>query len=58
MADERTEVVITNIRMPFWSMVVFMVKWSIAAIPAIIILAVLASLVTTLLGGFFMWPRY
>lgn len=32
-------VVVTDIRMPFWSMVVFMVKWSIASIPAAIILA-------------------
>ena len=31
-------VVITDIRMPFLSMVIFMVKWSIAAIPALIVL--------------------
>jgi hypothetical protein len=31
-------VVVTDVRMPFWSMVVFMVKWAIAAIPAMIIL--------------------
>lgn len=59
MADERTEVVITDIRMPFWSMIVFMVKWAIAAIPAIIILSVIASVVTAVLGGsVFMWPRF
>lgn len=40
----KNEVVITDIRMPFWSMVVFMVKWAIAAIPAIIILAVLGAI--------------
>ena len=33
-------VVVTDIRMPFWSMVVFMVKWAIAAIPAMIILII------------------
>jgi len=31
-------VAVTDIRMPFWSMVVFMVKWAIAAIPALVIL--------------------
>jgi hypothetical protein len=31
-------VIVTNIKMPFWSMVVFMIKWAIASIPAIIIL--------------------
>lgn len=39
---DRTEVVITNIKMPFWSMVRFMIKWSIATIPAIIILYLVA----------------
>lgn len=39
------EVIVTDIRMPFWSMVVFMVKWVIAAIPAFIILAVVFSIV-------------
>jgi len=29
-------VVITDIRMPFLSMVIFMIKWAIAAIPAVI----------------------
>ena len=35
--------------MPFGSMVVFMVKWAIASIPAIIILMILFSI----FGGFF-----
>ncbi|MFP6775298.1 MAG: hypothetical protein VCA13_00840 [PS1 clade bacterium] len=29
---------ISDINMPFWSMVVFMVKWAIASIPALFIL--------------------
>jgi len=33
-----SRVEITDIKMPFGSMVVFMVKWAIASIPAIIIL--------------------
>ena len=47
----KNEVVITDVRMPFWSMVVFMVKWALASIPAIIILAFLAVFVLSILGG-------
>jgi hypothetical protein len=39
----RQEVVVTDIRMPFISMVMFMVKWAIASIPAMVILLVLGS---------------
>lgn len=42
---DRTEVVVTNVKMPFWSMVRFMVKWSIASIPAVIILAIIAGVI-------------
>ena len=35
MAKNYSEVVVTDIKMPFGSMVVFMVKWAIATIPAI-----------------------
>jgi hypothetical protein len=38
VANERREVVVTDVKIPFWSMVVLMVKWAIAAIPAVIIL--------------------
>lgn len=53
MADgtNRQEVVVVDLKMSFWSMVVFMVKWAIAAIPAIIILAVIGTLVAMVLGG-------
>jgi hypothetical protein len=40
----RQEVVVTDIRMPFGSMVAFMVKWSIASIPALFILVFLGAL--------------
>jgi hypothetical protein len=50
MADDKREVVVTDIKIPFWSMVVLMVKWAIAAIPAVIILIVLVSLVGAVLG--------
>ncbi|MFQ5518921.1 MAG: hypothetical protein ACE5E3_02845 [Mariprofundus sp.] len=45
-----TNVTITDIKMPFFSMVVFMVKAAIAAIPALIILSVIGSITFALLG--------
>ena len=42
---------VTDIRMPFWSMVWFMVKLAIAAIPAGIILAIIFWLVVAFLAG-------
>ena len=44
---ETIQVVVVDVRMPFTSMIWFMVKWAIAAIPALLILIVLA-LVTAL----------
>lgn len=40
---DKQEVRVTDIQMPFGSMVVFMVKWAIASIPALIILVVLGA---------------
>ena len=40
----KQEVEITDIRMRFGSMVVFMVKWALASIPALIIVVVLWAL--------------
>jgi integral membrane sensor domain MASE1 len=57
MADLRQEVVVTDIRMPFWSMVTFMVKWAVASIPAIIILFVLGVILASILGGVGMMHR-
>ncbi len=42
---------ITDIDIPFWSMVVFMVKWAIASIPALLILFLFGALVAGALGG-------
>ena len=42
-SPEETKVVVTNIQMPFISMVVFMVKWALAAIPALFILFAIFS---------------
>ncbi len=44
------KVVVTNIKIPFWSIIVLMIKWSIAAIPAMIILTVIYFLLAGLFG--------
>lgn len=45
-------VTVVDIKMPFLSMVVFMVKWAIASIPALLILFFLGSLLMGIFGGF------
>jgi hypothetical protein len=45
------EVTVTNVKMPFWSMVGFMVKWTIASIPAAIILFAIFTALTMAGGG-------
>ena len=47
--EERVSVVVKDVQMGFGSMVLFMVKWAIASIPALIILSIIASLVAMLL---------
>ena len=44
-------VVVVDIDMPFWSMVRFMIKWTIATLPALIILALLVWGGISLLGS-------
>jgi hypothetical protein len=44
------DVRITDIDVPFWSIVRFMIKWTLAAIPAVIFLTIIAV-------GFFAWVR-
>lgn len=48
---ESQSVVVTDIHMPFGSMVAFMVKWAIAAIPAIVILSVVGFVISTVFFG-------
>ena len=52
---ESNHVVVVDVKMPFLSMVVFMVKWTIAAIPALLILAILGSLFFGLIAGMGGW---
>ena len=51
MADEYSKVVVTDIKIPFRSMVVLMVKWAVATIPAMIILSVIGSIIFGVLTG-------
>lgn len=48
-SQSSNRVSVTNIDMPFLSMVVFMVKAAIASIPAMIILTILAAILLKLL---------
>jgi hypothetical protein len=43
MSADLGKVVVADIKIPFTSMVVLMVKWAIATIPALIILIVIGS---------------
>ena len=47
---KETQVVVTDIQMSFFSMVVFMVKWALAAIPAFLILGGIISGLIVLIG--------
>ena len=49
MSNNVREVSIVDIKMPFMSMVIFMVKAAIAFIPAFIILSIIGSLVFSIL---------
>jgi hypothetical protein len=49
--ENSNEVVVVDVKMPFWSMVTFMVKWAIACIPALIILIIVGMFVFAVLRG-------
>jgi len=46
MSESSREVVVIDVKIPFWSMVVLLVKWAIAAIPAVIILFAIGAAAT------------
>ena len=52
MSEERQRVSITDVDIPFGSLIVFLIKLAIAAIPAVLILTVLVALVAMLFGGY------
>ncbi|MBI44641.1 MAG: hypothetical protein CMG66_00550 [Candidatus Marinimicrobia bacterium] len=49
--EQEHNVAIKDFNMPFSSMVIFMVKWAIASIPAIIILWILFMLLISIFGS-------
>ncbi len=49
---EQADTVVVDVRIPFWSMVILMVKWVIASIPAMIILFMLVVVGTAFLSAF------
>ena len=48
------EVIVKGIKMPFWSMVVFMLKLAVAAIPAVIIIKIILLICSYIgsIGGY------
>ena len=50
MAATPKEIVLTDIRMPFWRMVVVIFKFTLAAIPAAILVAIVLFLLQVLVG--------
>jgi len=53
MSADYGKVIVTDIKIPFGSMVVLMVKWAVATIPAFIILALIGTLIFNMFGIFF-----
>ena len=51
MADDRNEVVITDIRIPFLSLMTLTIKWVLASIPAFIILWFISMVAMMLFWG-------
>lgn len=55
MSADSGKVIVTDIKIPFRSMVVLMVKWAVATIPALIILILIGSItfgvINALMGG-------
>ena len=58
MSKADTEVVVTNIKMPFGSMIMFTVKLAIATIPAMIILSAVGTIIIALINFFLGGPHF
>jgi hypothetical protein len=58
MSTDCNRVVVTDIKIPFYSMVVLMVKWAVATIPALVILILFGSItfwiISSLMGSWYM----
>ena len=53
MVEGQQQVVVTDIKIPFMSMVVLLVKWALASIPAVIILIVIGMAISMIFGALF-----
>ncbi len=42
---------IANVEIPFWRMVAIIIKWTFAAIPAMIILSIIFGIIGAVIGG-------
>lgn len=51
--ENGNNVKITDINMPFGSMVIFMVKWAVASIPAMLIMMLAGTIITAIFGFLF-----
>jgi hypothetical protein len=46
-------IAIADIQIPFWRMVAIMIKWTLAAIPAVIIVSIIFGIIGAVFGGIF-----
>ena len=44
-------VAIADVQIPFWRMVVIIIKWTFAAIPAVILMSIIFGIIGALVGG-------
>lgn len=56
-SSQKNQVSVTDIDMPFSSMIYLMIKWAIATIPAAIILFILGAIFVSFFSGFGSAPR-
>jgi hypothetical protein len=49
--ESKQQVVVTDVRIPFWSMVTLMIKWAFASIPAAIVIAIIYFVIAAFFGG-------
>ena len=42
---------IADVEIPFWRMVAIMIKWTLAAIPAVIIVSIIFGIIGAIVGG-------
>jgi hypothetical protein len=57
MDEPVQQVSVRDVSMPFGSMVVFILKWTLASIPAMLIIFLIAMVIAGIFGGAFMALR-